>query len=212
MSEQVMKLVEQSSLKSEVAILRDRRHGRRALPNSGRGKGTHSDFQRRGHRPQRLPARGKCLPSAASCRAKAWSGSSRCIRPRIAKVEVRRAGVVRRAKLYYLRDRVGKAVRLKQRPHQHGQAGRAARRARRQGTGRKVAVAGAMLAKRAQREASTPTQAWAWHPTQQARPAKRGHGTQALNSSDQAPRLGDLCSGQTPACPPVRRGSLGLLR
>jgi large subunit ribosomal protein L19 len=35
--------------------------------------------------------------------------------PRVAKIEVRRAGVVRRAKLYYLRDRVGKAVRLKQR-------------------------------------------------------------------------------------------------
>jgi large subunit ribosomal protein L19 len=35
--------------------------------------------------------------------------------PRIATVEVKRAGVVRRAKLYYLRDRVGKAVRLKQR-------------------------------------------------------------------------------------------------
>ena len=35
--------------------------------------------------------------------------------PRVAKIEVKRAGVVRRAKLYYLRDRVGKAVRLKQR-------------------------------------------------------------------------------------------------
>ncbi len=35
--------------------------------------------------------------------------------PRIAKVEVQRSGVVRRAKLYYLRDRTGKAVRLKQR-------------------------------------------------------------------------------------------------
>jgi len=35
--------------------------------------------------------------------------------PRIAKVEVQRSGVVRRAKLYYLRDRVGKAVRLRQR-------------------------------------------------------------------------------------------------
>jgi large subunit ribosomal protein L19 len=35
--------------------------------------------------------------------------------PRIAKVVVKRAGVVRRAKLYYLRDRVGKAVRLKER-------------------------------------------------------------------------------------------------
>jgi large subunit ribosomal protein L19 len=35
--------------------------------------------------------------------------------PRIAKVEVCRSGVVRRAKLYFLRDRVGKAVRLKER-------------------------------------------------------------------------------------------------
>lgn len=35
--------------------------------------------------------------------------------PRVAQVEVKRAGVVRRAKLYYLRDRVGKAVRLKER-------------------------------------------------------------------------------------------------
>ncbi len=35
--------------------------------------------------------------------------------PRIAKVEVKRSAVVKRAKLYYLRDRVGKAVRLKER-------------------------------------------------------------------------------------------------
>ena len=35
--------------------------------------------------------------------------------PRIAKIEVKRSGVVRRAKLYFLRDRVGKAVRLKER-------------------------------------------------------------------------------------------------
>jgi len=35
--------------------------------------------------------------------------------PRIAKVEVKRSGVVRRAKLYYLRKRSGKAVRLKER-------------------------------------------------------------------------------------------------
>ncbi|MEM9658024.1 MAG: 50S ribosomal protein L19 [Planctomycetota bacterium] len=35
--------------------------------------------------------------------------------PRIAKVEVKRSGVVRRAKLYYLRERSGKAVRLKER-------------------------------------------------------------------------------------------------
>lgn len=35
--------------------------------------------------------------------------------PRIDKIEVKRSGVVRRAKLYFLRDRVGKSVRLKER-------------------------------------------------------------------------------------------------
>jgi large subunit ribosomal protein L19 len=35
--------------------------------------------------------------------------------PRIDKIEVKRSSVVRRAKLYFLRDRVGKAVRLKER-------------------------------------------------------------------------------------------------
>ncbi|WP_163971205.1 50S ribosomal protein L19 [Oceanobacillus halotolerans] len=35
--------------------------------------------------------------------------------PRIAKIEVSRRGIVRRAKLYYLRDRVGKAARIKER-------------------------------------------------------------------------------------------------
>ncbi|MCG8650321.1 MAG: 50S ribosomal protein L19 [Pirellulales bacterium] len=35
--------------------------------------------------------------------------------PRIEKIEVKRSGVVRRAKLYFLRNRVGKAVRLKER-------------------------------------------------------------------------------------------------
>ena len=35
--------------------------------------------------------------------------------PRVDKIVVKRSGVVRRAKLYFLRDRVGKAVRLKER-------------------------------------------------------------------------------------------------
>ena len=35
--------------------------------------------------------------------------------PKIEKVEVKRCSVTRRAKLYFLRDRVGKAVRLKER-------------------------------------------------------------------------------------------------
>src|SRR5882757_3788086 len=34
--------------------------------------------------------------------------------PKIAKIDVKRRGVVRRAKLYFLRDRVGKSVRLKE--------------------------------------------------------------------------------------------------
>ena len=33
--------------------------------------------------------------------------------PRISKIEIKKAGAVRRAKLYYIRDRVGKAVRIK---------------------------------------------------------------------------------------------------
>ncbi|HMO15958.1 MAG TPA: 50S ribosomal protein L19 [Pirellulaceae bacterium] len=35
--------------------------------------------------------------------------------PRVIKIEVKRSGVTRRAKLYFLRDRIGKAVRLKER-------------------------------------------------------------------------------------------------
>lgn len=40
--------------------------------------------------------------------------------PKIAKVEVKRTGRVRRAKLYYLRDRVGKATRLRERKVKDG--------------------------------------------------------------------------------------------
>lgn len=35
--------------------------------------------------------------------------------PKIEKIDVKRSGVVRRAKLYYLRERTGKAVRLRER-------------------------------------------------------------------------------------------------
>lgn len=45
--------------------------------------------------------------------------------PRIAKVEVKRTGAVRRAKLYYLRDRVGKATRLRERRVKPGADGTA---------------------------------------------------------------------------------------
>lgn len=49
--------------------------------------------------------------------------------PKIAKIEVKRTGRVRRAKLYYLRDRVGKATRLRE------------RKAKTDGTGKKTAKA-----------------------------------------------------------------------
>ncbi len=45
--------------------------------------------------------------------------------PKIDKVVVKRSGVVRRAKLYYLRDRIGKAVRLRERRDEHTEAARA---------------------------------------------------------------------------------------
>jgi len=35
--------------------------------------------------------------------------------PKIAKIEVKRSGIVHRAKLYYLRDRIGKATKLRER-------------------------------------------------------------------------------------------------
>src|SRR5580692_5284056 len=41
--------------------------------------------------------------------------------PKIAKIEVKRTGVVRRAKLYFLRDRVGKATRLRERKGKGGE-------------------------------------------------------------------------------------------
>src|SRR6201996_5937392 len=43
--------------------------------------------------------------------------------PKIAKVEVKRSGIVRRAKLYFLRDRVGKAVKLRERHADKKEAG-----------------------------------------------------------------------------------------
>jgi large subunit ribosomal protein L19 len=44
--------------------------------------------------------------------------------PRIAKIEVTRSAVVRRAKLYFLRDRVGKAVRLRERRNDRKKSGK----------------------------------------------------------------------------------------
>ncbi|MBI4583095.1 MAG: 50S ribosomal protein L19 [Planctomycetes bacterium] len=45
--------------------------------------------------------------------------------PSIVKVEVRRTGKARRAKLYFLRDRVGKATKVKERREEEGVEGQA---------------------------------------------------------------------------------------
>lgn len=49
--------------------------------------------------------------------------------PKISKIEVKRSGVSRRAKLYYLRDRVGKAVRLREKRDEAAIAAGTAKRA-----------------------------------------------------------------------------------
>ena len=49
--------------------------------------------------------------------------------PKIAKIEVKRTGRVRRAKLYYLRKRVGKATRLREREDKETKAAAAAKKA-----------------------------------------------------------------------------------
>ena len=57
--------------------------------------------------------------------------------PKIAKIEVKRTGVTRRAKLYYLRDRVGKATRLRERrvkPGADGVAAKGAQKAKTEAT------------------------------------------------------------------------------
>ena len=45
--------------------------------------------------------------------------------PKIAKIEVKRSGVSRRAKLYYLRDRSGKSTRLREKREDIAEAGAA---------------------------------------------------------------------------------------
>lgn len=114
MSEQILKLVEQSSLKSEVPYFeigdtvdvhcrilegeKERIQIFSGVVIARSGSGTREMFT------VRRIVQGEGVERKFPIHS-----------PRVANVEVRRAGVVRRAKLYYLRDRVGKAVRLKQR-------------------------------------------------------------------------------------------------
>jgi large subunit ribosomal protein L19 len=60
--------------------------------------------------------------------------------PKIAKVEVKRSGVSRRAKLYYLRDRVGKSVRLREKRDETATTEAAGKKAGGKPAGRKPAA------------------------------------------------------------------------
>ena len=75
---------------------------------------------RRGQAPCKRCSRFAALSRAA----RASSASSQCIRRRLFKLEVKRSGKIRRAKLYFLRDRVGKKTRLKERKKQEAGHGR----------------------------------------------------------------------------------------
>jgi len=57
--------------------------------------------------------------------------------PKIAKIEVKRSGVARRAKLYYLRDRVGKAVRLREKREEQVESATPAKKPARKPAGAK---------------------------------------------------------------------------
>ena len=61
--------------------------------------------------------------------------------PKIAKVDVKRSGVSRRAKLYYLRDRVGTAVRLREKRDEVALAAGAAKKAAARAAAKKAAKA-----------------------------------------------------------------------
>ena len=114
MSEQILALVEKSSLKAEVPTFaigdtvdvhtrilegeKERIQIFNGVVIARSGAGQPRDVHRP---PDRAGRRGRAEVPAPLAE--------------IAKIEVKRSGVVRRAKLYFLRDRIGKAVRLRER-------------------------------------------------------------------------------------------------
>ena len=121
MSQQILKLVEASSLKGEVDVFsigdtvnvhtrimegdKERIQLFSGIVIARRGSGTREAFTVR--------------------RIVAGEGVERTFpvhSPKVAKVVVKRHGKVRRAKLYYLRDRIGKATRLRERRGRAGEA------------------------------------------------------------------------------------------
>src|SRR3972149_815028 len=114
MSQQILDLVEKSSLKQEIADF-----------NIGDGVDVHTKILE-GDKERIQIFSGVVIARSGSGsremftvrRLVANEGVERKFplhSPRIDKIEVKRSGVVRRAKLYYLRGRAGKSVRLKER-------------------------------------------------------------------------------------------------
>ena len=91
------------------------RHGAGQRRGRRRRARAHPGLRGRLHRPQERRASTRTSRCARSPTAKGSSASSRCYSPRITAIEVVRRGVVRRAKLYYLRGRTGKAARIAER-------------------------------------------------------------------------------------------------
>ena len=85
------------------------RQGRRGQPRA------HPGLRRRPSCACAAAASRAPSPSAGSRPGSGSSAPSRSTRPRIEKIEVVRHGVARRAQLYFLRDRVGKAATLRER-------------------------------------------------------------------------------------------------
>jgi large subunit ribosomal protein L19 len=114
MSEQTLRLVEQSSLKTDLALF-----------NIGDTVDVHTRILE-GEKERIQIFNGVVIARAGSGsretftvrRVVSGEGVERKFplhSPKVAKIEVKRSGVVRRAKLYFLRDRIGKAVRLRER-------------------------------------------------------------------------------------------------
>ena len=114
MQNRLMEVVEKATLKTIDPQVRDRRHRRCPRADPRRRQGADPDLQRLRDR----AVRGGPREMFVVRRIVQGEGVERKFplqSPRIADIVVKRSGKVRRAKLYYLRQLSGKAVRLKER-------------------------------------------------------------------------------------------------
>ena len=119
-----------------------RRHGERVRPDRRGREGTHAGLQRHGHR-QRGGGIGENFTVRRIVNNEGVERTFPLHSPHLVEVQVVRAGRIRRAKLYYLRDRVGKSIRLRDTTRVATEATDQGHRGR--GVSRRVAVRGARL-------------------------------------------------------------------